>query len=221
MRVDDAKPASSPALQVLAVLLAITIVSMTFATFLPALAYLTGSFSRVALDAELEPPLVIAQGQNRWQLEGAQISGTIAEPQAVGGLGGFSPQIVRGQVLVDRDDGAGSPIHRAGLTAIGALGLVALVALRRIVVSARDGDPFATANIRRLQVAGCCALAIPVVSEATERALVRVVEVGTAVRLDPTLLPWWPFVLLAAGSFALAEIFRRGAELHDFEQLAV
>ena len=27
--------------------------------------------------------------------------------------------------------------------------------------------------------------------------------------------------LLTAGSFALAQIFRRGAELHDFEQLAV
>lgn len=214
-------PPSGPALQVLAVLLAITIVSMLAATLLPALAYLTGSSSTVALDAELEPPLVVAQSQNRWEMDSMQTSATIAEPESVGGLDGFTPQTVHGRILVDRDDGAGAPIYRTGLTAIGVLGLVALIALRRIVVSARDGEPFAAANIRRLRLAGACALAVPVVSEATERSLIRVVEVGTAIELQPTLLPWWPFVLLAAASFALAEIFRRGAELHDFEQLAV
>ncbi|HEU5083170.1 MAG TPA: DUF2975 domain-containing protein [Acidimicrobiales bacterium] len=217
---DVTRPPSA-ALQTLALLLAITIVSMAFATLLTALAYVTDSSAAVELEADLVPPLVVTRGEDRWQMEGAQTSVSIADASAVGEFGDFSPETVRGTVRVQRDDGAGAATYRTGLTVMGLLGIVALVALRRIVVGARDDRPFSAENVRRLRVAGLCALGIAVAGDATERVLAHVVDVGTAVRLDPELLPWWPFVLLAAGALALAEIFRRGAELHDFEQLAI
>lgn len=117
--------------------------------------------------------------------------------------------------------GGPTAIYRLGLTVAAAVVVAGLLMLRRVVLSARDGDPFARASVRRLRIAGLCALALPVVGNATERALINAVTVGDAVQLHPDLTPWWPFVLLAAGAFGLAEVFRRGSDLHEFEQLAI
>lgn len=210
---------SSPALRVLVALLGAAITFVVGAVLPSTVASLSGGV--IVLDATLKKPFGITQGENHWQLEALQTSGTIGYPDVVSGSGVFQPRAVRGEVTLGRTDGTGIVIYRACFDLIGLAVIVGLVMLRRVVVSARDGKPFARLNITRLRVAGLSTLTIAFVAVVTESALATVVDAGSAVQLEPRLLPRWPFVLLSAGTFALAEIFRRGAELHDFDQLAI
>lgn len=212
--------APAAALRFLALLLAIAVVAAMGAAILNTAVLLAQEGGTVELNATLDPPLVVERGGNRWEVEAMTTSGSIADPDAIGGLGGFSPQSVQGHVLIRPGDGP-TAIYRLGLTVAAAIVVAALLMLRRVVLSARDGEPFARANVRRLRIAGLCALALPAIGNATERALVNAVTVGSAVQLHPDFVPWWPFVLLAAGAFGLAAVFRAGSELHDFEQLAI
>lgn len=219
---EESSPTVAPAavLRFLALLLAIGVVAAAGAAILNTAVLLAQEGGTVELNASLDPPVVVERGGNRWEVEAMTTSGSIADPDAVGGLGGFSPQTVQGHVLIRPGDGP-TVIYRLGLTVAGAIMVAGLLMLRRVVLSAWDGEPFARSNVRRFRIAGLCALALPAVGNATEWALINAVTVGSAVQLHPDLIPWWPFVLLAAGAFGLAEVFRAGSKLHDFEQLAI
>ena len=209
------------ALRALSLLLVAAGFLVGFALLLHTVASLTDRPSVVVLDAGLERPLVIAQGPTRWELEGQMASVADTDLATTRTIADFTPEEVRGEVRIDRGDRGPNVIYRTGFGLIGVAIVLGLVLLRRVVVTAQEGEPFAPANIRRLRVAGACSLAIPLIAEATERGLVRSVDVADGVRLDPSLITGWPFVLLGFGGFALAEIYRRGADLHDFDRHAI
>lgn len=89
--------------------------------------------------------------------------------------------------------------------------------LFRIVRAAADGDPFAPSNATRLRVIAAAVLAVPVVGGVTLRLL------DTTLDSDPPVTPlspglaWFGFVVVSLGLFALAEVFRQGADLRQFE----
>ena len=211
---------SSAVLQVLGLMLAIGVIAGVSTAVLNTVLLFSQGGSSLYLDAALEPPLVVERGDNRWEVEQGMTSGVIGDPEAVGGLSGFSPGEIRGEIVIFPGEGP-TEVYTIGVILVAVVVAAGLAMLRGVVLSARDGSPFARPNIRRLRVAGLCALAVPAVGNTTESVIISAADVGTAVQLDPNLVPWWPFLLLAAGAFGLAEIFRSGSELHDFEQLAI
>lgn len=186
---------------------------------------LIGGGSGVAVDATIsERPLPIEQGDSQWELRG--IGGdrhdvAEADRDKFGDFGDFSVDGIDGHVSFRASTDFGTvAAHRVGLALISVASLVALGLLRRIVEDARGGDPFSERAPRRLRFAGLAVLTIPVIAKLIDLQMARA-QVGSAIDLEPALVPWWPFVLISAGAFGLAEIFTRGAELHDFERLAI
>jgi hypothetical protein len=105
-----------------------------------------------------------------------------------------------------------------------ALMVTALHHLRRIFQRVRDGAPFDAHNARRLRWVGLLLLALALVNGVAELITALAVRRGLAgssitvpsgVRMDV------PIVLFALMLLALAEIFRRGAELEDEQRLVV
>lgn len=220
-RTANASISTSTALRILSAVLVLAIVSVAGAALFPTVAWINGS-SAFTVEATLSPPLTIERGANRWEMGGARSSGTIGDPAAIGGLGGFSPDRVVGELVVHQDDEPGAiALYRTGLALIALAAVAALVLVHRVVDEAREEHPFDRTNVRRLRIAGVCALFIPLIGDQTESLLNDTIEVGDAVTIAVELVPWWPFLLAAAGALGLAEIFRHGSELQDFEQLAI
>lgn len=128
---------------------------------------------------------------------------------------------LRASVDVGDSEGAASATWIIGLGAAAAAVLGILDLLKRVVSSALVGQPFAVENVRRLRLSGGLALTIPITDLAVDLGLRRWVEVGSRITLEPDFVPWWPFVVLGLGLLGLAEIFRAGSELREFEQLAI
>jgi hypothetical protein len=91
--------------------------------------------------------------------------------------------------------------------------------LRDIVETARDGDPFVAANVRRLRI--LAGLALGYLGLAVARPLVAIV-IRRHLDLDRTTIEisWVPLVA-ALVLFALAQIWQRGVDLRDEQQLTV
>jgi hypothetical protein len=91
--------------------------------------------------------------------------------------------------------------------------------LRDIVQTARDGDPFVAANVRRLRI--LAGLALGYLGLAVARPLVAIV-IRRHLDLDRTTIEisWVPLVA-ALVLFALAQIWQRGVDLRDEQQLTV
>lgn len=110
------------------------------------------------------------------------------------------------------------------LAVVSALMLLSLHHLRRIFQRVRDGAPFDAHNALRMRWVGLLLLALTlfdgvaelVTSLAMRDALVGGrLAVGTGLRLDA------PLVFVALALVALAEIFRRGAELEREQSLVI
>jgi hypothetical protein len=91
--------------------------------------------------------------------------------------------------------------------------------LRDVVRTARDGDPFVAANVRRLRI--LAGLALGYLGLAVARPLVAIV-IRRHLDLDRTTveISWVPLVA-ALVLFALAQIWQRGVDLRDEQQLTV
>jgi hypothetical protein len=91
--------------------------------------------------------------------------------------------------------------------------------LRDIVQTARDGDPFVAGNVRRLRI--LAGLALGYLGLAVARPLVAIV-IRRHLDLDRTTIEisWVPLVA-ALVLFALAQIWQRGVDLRDEQQLTV
>jgi hypothetical protein len=119
-------------------------------------------------------------------------------------------------IRIGRDEpGARAVAAVASIAAI-ALMWIGIVSLRRIVRSARDGAPFSTGNVRRLRsiaaaVAGWGAIALSA-RFGLERTLVSPEARISAIGPD-----WWAYVGVALGLLALAEVFKEGVRLREFE----
>jgi hypothetical protein len=105
-----------------------------------------------------------------------------------------------------------------------ALMLLFLHHLRRIFRRVRDGAPFDAENALRMRWLGLILLALAVFSGIAELATALAVRSGLrggdiSVAAEPHLNV--PLVFVALGLIALAEIFRRGAELEDEQSLVI
>lgn len=124
------------------------------------------------------------------------------------------------RAIVDADVGPGWRLAWWGLGAtMGAVVIAGAEQLRAVVASARTGDPFVAANVRRLRIVGALAIAHALLSGArmgldvalqdhlgTERVIVGSGGYQTA---------------LAIVLFAVAEIWERGVRLRDEQELTV
>jgi hypothetical protein len=98
----------------------------------------------------------------------------------------------------------------------GALIVIALWLLRRLLVSVRDGDPFTEGNVRRLRALGLLILAgVPIASLiaswcASElAATAHLPSAGVALSMPGGV------VVGGLGAFVLAEVFAAGVRLRD------
>lgn len=110
------------------------------------------------------------------------------------------------------------------LATVGALALTFLHQLRHIFQQVRSGSPFAAANAPRLRRLGLVALAFAIltgVSEVVTSLAVTGGRVGAPLEVRPGLPVDGSMVLLGLVLLALAEIFRRGAELEYEQSLTV
>jgi hypothetical protein len=219
-----ARSSNSAALRLLHLLLIIAISAFGLGA-LGSLLTLTNGANGVRVDATIsERPLVIEQGDSQWELRasgGDRHNVGETDRDKYGDFGRFRVDGIDGHVFFRTGtDLSTVAAHRLGLALICLASLVALNLFRRIVEDARAGEPFSERTPRRLRLAGLAVLTIPVIANLVDLQMARA-DVGTAIELKPSLLPWWPFVLIGAGAFGLAEIFSRGAELRDFERLAI
>lgn len=98
------------------------------------------------------------------------------------------------------------------------------LALHRVVGSAREGEPFSSRNVRRFRIAGASIAATWVVARVGEAWLNRTIDLPRSfpnVHVTLNGIGFWTIVTLGLGLLALAEIFRVGSELHEFEQAAI
>jgi hypothetical protein len=119
--------------------------------------------------------------------------------------------------------GADDMDTRLVLSGVGA-GLLALawggvINLRRLVASARSGDPFDPSNVARLRMVGVCIGTVPMMLWLTTLLLDRTLDVDPSV--TPVSDPRVWLVVLALGLVALAEVFREGTVLRRLERETV
>jgi hypothetical protein len=128
---------------------------------------------------------------------------------------------LRGSVdVAARDDDTRNVLALAFIAKL-ALAWVVVINLERLVESAKAGNPFDRRNLRRLRFVGAAVLAYPVGADVVRRILQHTLEADLPVRVRVDVLGFWPCVTIAVGMFALAEVFRRGAELREFEEFTV
>jgi hypothetical protein len=109
--------------------------------------------------------------------------------------------------------------------AAGALMLLFLHNLRRIFQRVRDGAAFDAQNVLRLRRLGALLLSIAalngVAQVATTIAVRRGLEAGSSLTIPTGFHPDLTLVPVALVLIALAEVFRRGAELEHEQSLVV
>lgn len=112
----------------------------------------------------------------------------------------------------------------AHVAVVFALIMLFLHQLRRIFQRVRAGAPFDAANARRLRWLGLLLIAVAVVNGVAEQVASGAVRVGMAsgaITVQRGLHLDLSAILVALVLVALAEIFRRGAELEDEQSLVV
>ncbi len=91
--------------------------------------------------------------------------------------------------------------------------------LRDVVRTARDSDPFVAANVRRLRILAALSLGYLVLAAARPLAAI-VIRRHLGVDATDIEVPWVAQVLPPA-LFALSQIWQRGVDLRDEQQLTV
>jgi hypothetical protein len=174
--------------------------------------------------------LILALGGGLLQI-GATLYRAVASPEELSVAAGFQTDRLRSLELPDGVHVPGSipisleiedpsPVQVALAAAINlgawALAIAALLLLRALAGSIRDGDPFGHRNVSRLRKLGAVLVAVPFVTILNSfllggiLAMSRVPEaVGTSLSLNGT-----PFIA-AVGIFVLAEVFQEGVRLRE------
>jgi hypothetical protein len=93
-----------------------------------------------------------------------------------------------------------------------------LLSLRGVVRSARRGDPFVAANVRRLRTVAAAALALPVVARIATWVVDGTLDSDVDLRVSSWGPDGWTCVVVAFGLLALAHVFREGVALRELEQ---
>lgn len=126
------------------------------------------------------------------------------------------PLTVSTNVHVAREDTDSKLVVSGFAVALLVVAWLGLTCLRRVVASARAGDPFDAQNIARLRVLALCIVMIPAVTQIAVRLLDHTL-------VDPSVSPvggsnWWIYVVAALGVLALSEVFREGTSLRQLER---
>jgi hypothetical protein len=126
----------------------------------------------------------------------------------------------RVRVRVTKRDMDVRVIVAVGVAATLVLDWIALLAFRGVVFSAADGDPFDERNATRLRRMAATLVAWPVITMSLNRLLTRRLTL-VGVRPHLARVSVVPFLVAALVVAALAEVFRRGAELRELEATTV
>lgn len=178
-----------------------------------------GSFS---LDAVVEPPYTVGldQGRSVEVPAGGAVAYKNFEPGEERRFLRDAPT-VHTRITIDRDDldtrAVGVLVAASWLS----LAWVALTSLRRIVGTARSGNPFVAGNVRRLRWLAASALAFPVVTYVATRLLDLTLDTDPAVHLRSPGPGWWLYGVLGLALLTLAEIFGHGVELRRLEEATI
>lgn len=183
--------------------------------------YLTGR-GPIELPASIDPPYAVRL------LDGTEREIQVGPSGSVGERANFeageesrylkSAPAVSVRSRVDRDDtDTRLAVCVAGAVALGLLWAVALN-LWLVARSARDRDPFAPANAARLRRVAAALVAVPVVGIAASEIVERTLESDPPVSVVSPGWGWLGFVVAGAAVLALAEVFREGAALRQFER---
>lgn len=204
--------------------LMIGLAAATVASVVLVMLFLTGR-GPIAVPSTLDPPYAIEFLDAQDRSIGVGAAGTV-ERRTNFDIGDEARYIRSAPTVVvdsrvDRTDFDTRVLLSGAGVALLALAWATTLNLFRIVRAAANGDPFAPANAVRLRVIAAAILAVPVVGAVTVRLL------GATLDSDPPVTPlspgvaWLGFVVVSLGLFALAEVFRQGADLRQFEMETV
>jgi hypothetical protein len=139
----------------------------------------------------------------------------------------YSPGVVvRGvtthvRVRVAKDDKDSRVLVTANLVVDLVLGWIGLLALRGVVFSAADGDPFDEHNAARLRRLAATLVAVPVLTLVLNRLLSSRLDVPGVHHPTVASVSIVPLLVSALVVAALAEVFRRGAQLRALEAATI
>ncbi len=181
-------------------------------------ATITGS--GIGLNATVDPPFAVtsvADGPSFRVSSDGEVGGTVSD-------NGRPLKIERSKLTVNvhvaKSDRDTRVLLVVGLLAMIGLAWTGLLALRKVVRVARDGDPFDKRNVGRLRLLGGVLIAAPVVVWLLNRMLEGTFE-PRAVHPSVARVDALPIVVIALSVFALAEVFRAGAELRELESATI
>lgn len=101
------------------------------------------------------------------------------------------------------------------------LAWVAVGNLRRVVRSAREGNPFEDRNVVRLRCLAGVAVGTRIVTALAANMLDRLADFDVDVRIRDVGPSWWLAVGVALGLLALAEVFGAGHRLQELEDATI
>jgi hypothetical protein len=127
---------------------------------------------------------------------------------------------VRVTVRVPARDHDTRRVIAGGFLVMIALAWLGLIALRGVVRSARDGEPFDARNVTRLRVVGGAIIAVPVLVAVLNRMLEASFD-SQAVHAEVARVDAAPMALIGLGVLALAEVFRQGVALREMEEATI
>jgi hypothetical protein len=177
----------------------------------------------VTLPARLDPPFAVELPSEAAILVDGNGRPSVYEGFPIGDEKEFLNDrlAVATKVTVDDDDADTRAAAMITVVAFFGLTWLGLVNLRRIVQSARAGDPFNRANPGRLRWLAAAVVA----SGVAVRVAIGVMDARLDEHLPVQLASPGPgliaYLLVGLGLLALAEIFRSGSELRDFEQATI
>lgn len=128
-----------------------------------------------------------------------------------------APKVVA-TVRVDRADQDTRAVISAGGLLVFGLAWVLLINLRRVVSSARAGDPFHPRNVTRLRWVAAAVVALMWVVESTTQLVNHYIDVDPPVQVVNPGPSWWALLAVSLGFLALSEVFREGARLRESEE---
>lgn len=168
----------------------------------------------VGVDATLEPPLAIS-------LDDGQTIALEADGQAEDRALDIEQAELRAKVRLGEDDIDARVVVALSGVALITVFWIALLTIRRIVRSARKGNPFDGRNVFRLRVLAALFVLVPVGSEVGRRLLSSTVDADARLEISTGSPDWGVFLLVALGLWALAEVFSEGVALRDLDETTI
>jgi hypothetical protein len=204
------------ALGLLTVLL--TLVSLVLVLVM--VASLPGGSGQFVLDARVEPPYTVRLLENRSIAVDASGNAQYVNFRFNNNLHGESPRVDT-RVYVDQHDTDTRIVLIVAVGVLLAITWLGLVNLRRVVRSARAGDPFAARNASRLRWLATAFFTAAVAVRVLKMVVDHTLDADVPVHVVIPGPSWLVLSVIGLGFLALAEVFREGHELRALEQATI